>query len=115
MCVCVCVCGSCQCESSILVGGESCHSDLALSSQRKKIMHISLSLLVYECLCTSREPRPSPGSLHLLPCVGQHVVALGLIDQITTRLRGLDQLLVVHHVQQVGWVDEGKTHHRQQL
>lgn len=66
-------------------------------------------------LRTGGEPRPGPGRLHLLPRVGQHVVALGLVDQIAARLRRLDQLLVVHHVEQVGRVDEGKTHHRQQL
>lgn len=64
---------------------------------------------------TGGEPRSSPGRLHLLPRVGEHVVALGFVDQITTGLRRLNQLLVVHHVQQVGRVDEGKTHHRQQL
>lgn len=66
-------------------------------------------------LLTGREPRSSPGRLHLLSRMGEHVVALGLVDQITTRLRGLNQLLVVHHVQQVGRVDERKAHHCQQL
>lgn len=73
------------------------------------------SAYVCEFERTSGEPRPSPWRLHLLPCMGQHVIALGLVDQIAARLRGFDQLLVVHHVQQVGRVDEGKTHHRQQL
>lgn len=78
--------------------------------------HISLlAASVCELAFTGREPRPSPGRLHLLPRVGQHVIALGLVHQIAARLRRLDQLLVVHHVQQVGRVDEGKTHHRQQL
>lgn len=83
--------------------------------QAKDDAHKFNSGHVYEFVCTSREPRPSPGRLHLLPCVGQHVIALGLVDQIATRLRRLNQLLIVHHVQQVGRVDEGKTHHRQQL
>lgn len=64
---------------------------------------------------TGGEPRSGPGRLHLLPRVGEHVVALGFVDQIAAGLRRLNQLLVVHHVQQVGRVDEGKTHHRQQL
>ena len=79
--------------------------------------HISthISTYEYEFVFTRREPRPSPGRLHLLPRMGQHVIALGLVDQITTRLRRFDQLLVIHHVQQVGRVDERKTHHRQQI
>lgn len=67
------------------------------------------------CVFTCRESRPSPRRLHLLSCVRQHVVALGFVDQITTRLGRFDQLVVVHHVQEVGRVDEGKTHHSQQL
>lgn len=68
-----------------LVGGRSCHWQLVLRSYKPKMMHISLSMRS-ECVCTSRESWPGPGCLHLLPCVGQHVVALGFIDQITTRL-----------------------------
>lgn len=68
-----------------------------------------------ELVLTGGEPRPGPGRLHLLPRMGQHVIALGLVDQVAARLRRLDQLLVVDHVQQVGRVDEGKTHHGQQL
>lgn len=64
---------------------------------------------------TGREPRSSSGRLHLLSRVREHMVALGFVDQITTRLRGLNQLLVVHHIQQVGRVDERETHHCQQL
>lgn len=70
------------------------------------------------CVCVSRtggEARPGPRRLHLLARVRQHVVALGLVDQVAAGLRGLDQLLVVHHVQQVGRVDEGEAHHRQQV
>lgn len=66
-------------------------------------------------LLTGGQPWSGPGRLHLLARVGQHVVALGFVDQVATRLRGLDQLLVVHHVQQVRRVDERKAHHRQQL
>lgn len=64
---------------------------------------------------TCRKPRPGPGGLHLLPRVGQHVVTLGFVDQISTGLWRFDQLLVVHDVEQVGRVDEGKTNHRQEL
>lgn len=82
-------------------------------TQAKDDAQYFISDYVYEFACTSGEPRPSPGRLHLLPRVGQHVIALGLVHQIATRLRRFDQLLVVHHVQQVGRVDEGETHHRQ--
>lgn len=64
---------------------------------------------------TSREPGPGPRRLHLLPGVRQHVVALGLVDEVATRLRRLDQLLVVDHVEQVRRVDEGQAHGGQQL
>lgn len=64
---------------------------------------------------TGREPGPGPRRLHLLPGVRQHVVALGLVDQVAARLRRLDQLLVVDHVEQVGRVDEGQAHGGQQL
>lgn len=76
---------------------------------------VYLCFYVRVCVFTSGKSWPGPGCLHLLPCVGQHVVPLGFIDQITTRLRWFDQLLVIHHVQQVGRVDEGKTHHCQQV
>ena len=59
------------------------------------------------CACTCRKSWPGPGCLHLLPCVGQHVVTLGFIDQISTRFRRFDQLLVVHYIEKVGRVDEG--------
>lgn len=64
---------------------------------------------------TRREPGSGPGRLHLLSGVRQHVVALGLVDQVAARLRRLDQLLVVDHVEQVGRVDEGQAHGGQQL
>lgn len=105
--------------STTPVGGRSCHWQLVFRSYRPKMTHITLFMLlclnVCVCVCTSRESWPGSRCLHILPCVGQHVVALGFVDQITTRLRRFDQLLVVHYVQQVGRVDEGKTHHCQQL
>lgn len=82
-----------------------------LRSPRPKGCTSVYSCHVFEFVRTSREPRPGPGCLHILPRVGQHVIALCLVDQIATRLRRLNQLLIIHHVQQVGGVDEGKTHH----
>lgn len=65
--------------------------------------------------CTCRKSWSGPGGLHFLPCVGQHVVTFGFVDKIPTRLRGFDQLLVIHYIEQVGRMDEGKTNHCQQL
>lgn len=43
------------------------------------------------------------------------MVALGLVDQVPTGLRRLDEVLIVHDVEQVAGVDEGEADHRQEL
>lgn len=89
-----------------------------LLSGRVEPLPNSLFFVPGVCVCvrlTGREPGPGPRRLHLLPGVRQHVVALGLVDQVAARLRRLDQLLVVDHVEQVGRVDEGQAHGGQQL
>ncbi len=65
--------------------------------------------------CTGRQSRASSGRLHLLAGVWQHVVALGFVHQVPAGLWRFDQLLVVHHVQQVAGMDERKPYHGQQL
>ncbi len=65
--------------------------------------------------CTGRQSRASSGRLHLLAGVWQHVVALGFVHQVPAGLGRFDQLLVVHHVQQVAGMNERKPYNRQQL
>lgn len=72
-------------------------------------------MMRFICVCTCRESRPGPGSLHLLPSVREHVVPLGFVHEISARLGRFDQLFVVHYVEQVGRMDEGKADRCQEI
>lgn len=58
---------------------------MTATEARAQMMDVSLSVL-YVCARTGRKSGAGPRRLHLLPCVRQHVVTLGFVHQIATRL-----------------------------